>query len=96
MNAVILGAIAMASLVASLFFLRFWKDTHDRFFLFFAIAFFVEAFNRVALGLTAVSQEGEPFFYLVRLSAFGLIIAAIVDKNRAKNRRGKPLGSRQR
>ena len=96
MNAVILGAIAMASLVASLFFLRFWKDTRDRFFLFFAIAFFVEAFNRVALGLTAVAQEGEPFFYLVRLFAFGLIIAAIVDKNRAKNLRGKALGSNQR
>ena len=96
MNAVILGAIAMASLVASLFFLRFWKDTRDRFFLFFAIAFFVEAFNRVALGLTAVSQEDEPFFYLVRLFAFGLIIVAIVDKNRAKSLRSKPIGSNQR
>jgi hypothetical protein len=83
-NAVILGAIAMATLVASLFFLRFWKDTHDRFFLFFAVAFFVEALNRIVLGLTAVPQEDEPFFYLVRLFAFGLIIAAIVDKNRAK------------
>jgi hypothetical protein len=84
-----LGAIAMATLVASLFFLRFWKDTRDRFFLFFAVAFFVEALNRVVLGLTAVSQEDEPFFYLGRLFAFGLIIAAIVDKNRAKNLRGK-------
>jgi hypothetical protein len=79
----------MATLVASLFFLRFWKDTRDRFFLFFAVAFFVESLNRAVLGLTAVSQEDEPFFYLVRLFAFGLIIAAIVDKNRAKNRRGK-------
>jgi hypothetical protein len=83
MNAVILGAIAMASLVAALFFLRFWKDTRDRFFLFFAVAFFAEALNRVALGLTTMSREQEPFFYLVRLFAFGLIIAAIVDKNRA-------------
>jgi len=83
MNAVILGAIAMASLVAAMFFLRFWKDTHDRFFLFFAISFFIEALNRTALGLTTVSNEQEPFFYLVRLCAFGLIIVAIVDKNRA-------------
>jgi hypothetical protein len=83
MNAVILGAIAMASLVAAMFFLRFWKNTRDRFFLFFAISFFVEALNRVALGLTAVSNEQEPFFYLVRLCAFVLIIVAIVDKNRA-------------
>lgn len=83
MNAVILGAIAMASLVAAMFFLRFWKNTRDRFFLFFAISFFVEALNRVALGLTTVSNEQEPFFYLVRLCAFVLIIVAIVDKNRA-------------
>jgi hypothetical protein len=75
----------MASLVASLFFLRFWKNTSDRFFLLFAIAFFVETLNRVVLGLTAVSQEHEPFFYLARLFAFGLIIVAIVDKNRAQN-----------
>ncbi len=27
-----LGAIVMASLTAALFFLRFWKHTHDRFF----------------------------------------------------------------
>ncbi|MGH8563186.1 MAG: DUF5985 family protein [Gammaproteobacteria bacterium] len=83
MNAVILGAIAMASLVAAMFFLRFWKNTRDRFFLFFAISFFVEALNRVVLGLTTVSNEQEPFFYLVRLCAFVLIIVAIVDKNRA-------------
>jgi Family of unknown function (DUF5985) len=86
MNAVMLGAIAMASLVAAMFFLRFWKNTRDRFFLFFAVAFFAEAVNRAALGLTAVTREQEPFFYLVRLFAFGLILAAIVDKNRAEKR----------
>ncbi|HEV8712643.1 MAG TPA: DUF5985 family protein [Candidatus Binatia bacterium] len=84
MNAVLLGAIAMASLVAAMFFLRFWKNTRDRFFLFFAVSFFIEALDRAALGLTTVSEEQEPFFYLVRLCSFGLIIAAIVDKNRAE------------
>ena len=83
-NAVILGAIAMASWVAALFFLRFWKNTRDRFFLFFAVAFFAEALNRAALGLTPVSHEQEPFFYLVRLFAFGLILVAIIDKNHVK------------
>lgn len=85
MNAVMLGAIAIASLVAAMFFLRFWRNTRDRFFLFFAISFFIEAVNRTALGLTAVSKEQEPLFYLVRLCAFALIIVAIVDKNRAEN-----------
>jgi hypothetical protein len=74
----------MASMMAAMFFLRFWRNTRDRFFLFFAISFLVEAVNRAALGLTAISKEQEPFFYLVRLCAFGLIIIAIVDKNYAQ------------
>jgi hypothetical protein len=85
-----LGAIAMASLVAALFFLRFWRDTRDRFFLLFAMAFFIEALSRAALSLTRVSQEYEPFFYIMRLLAFGLIIVAIVHKNRATGSRDKP------
>ncbi len=84
MNSLIWGAIAMASLVAALFFLHFWRDTRDRFFLLCAIAFLVEALNRAALGLANVAQEHEPFFYLVRLLAYELIIVAIVDKNRTK------------
>ena len=34
MNDMLLGAIAMASLIAGLFFLRFWKSSGDRFFYF--------------------------------------------------------------
>jgi uncharacterized membrane protein HdeD (DUF308 family) len=89
MNSLLLGANAMASLVVGLFFLRFWRDTRDRFFLFFATAFGVEGVNRIALGLTDVSQENEPYFYLVRLFSFLLILAAIVDKNRKKSPRHK-------
>ena len=80
----LLGATAMASLVAALFFLRFWRETEDRFFLYFAVAFGIEGLNRSVLGLSSISQETEPFFYLVRLIAFLLILAAIVDKNRKK------------
>ena len=80
MTLFILGATALASLVAALFFLRFWRDTRDRFFFFFAIAFGVDTLHRVVLALTPVSQEQEPFFYVGRLVTFGLIIAAIVDK----------------
>lgn len=83
-NTLLLGAIAMASLVAGLFFLRFWRDTRDRFFLLFALAFFVEGVNRAALGLSVASQEQQPFFYLVRLFSFVLILLAIIDKNRKK------------
>jgi hypothetical protein len=87
MKSLLLGAIAMASLTIGLFFLRFWRDTGDRFFLFFAAAFGIEGGIRVAQGLSVVSEEREPLFYLVRLVSFLLIIAAVVDKNRSKSMR---------
>ncbi|MGH7823707.1 MAG: DUF5985 family protein [Candidatus Binatia bacterium] len=90
MDDLLIGAIVMASLTAGLFFLRFWKDTGDRFFLFFAISFFVEGANRAALGLTSEPNEGEPFFYFVRFLSYVLILVGIVDKNLAKSTRAKP------
>lgn len=82
MNNVVLGAAAMGSTVAALFFLRFWRQTHDRLFLMFAVAFLVDAVMRVVLAVTEVPNEQEPFFYLGRLLTFILIVVAIVDKNR--------------
>jgi uncharacterized protein DUF5985 len=84
MKLLLLGAIAMASLAVGLFFLRFWRNTGDRFFLFFATAFWIEGINRVAQGLNSISEDTEPFF-LVRLFSYLLIIAAVVDKNRSKS-----------
>ena len=82
MNQMLLGAIAMAGITIGLFFLRFWKKTRDRFFLFFAVAFGLEGLNRALLGLFQSSDENEPVYYLVRLLSFVLILIAIVDKNR--------------
>jgi uncharacterized membrane protein HdeD (DUF308 family) len=84
LNLILIGAIAMASLVAGLFFLRFWRDTRDGFFRFFAASFFLEAINRAALGLSLDPNEGSPLFYFVRLVSFLLILIAIAQKNRAK------------
>jgi len=84
MDLMLLGAIAMGSLIAGLFFLRFWKDTGDRFFLFFAVSFLVEGFNRAALGLSSDPNEGRPFFYFIRFLSFVLILLAIAHKNRRK------------
>ncbi len=81
-NAVLSGAVAMASFMAALFFLRFWRQTSDRFFLLFAIGFGLDAVARFALGLAHPSDETEPLFYVARLVTFGLIIAAIIEKNR--------------
>ena len=80
MNGMLLGAIAMASFVAALYFFKFWRTTRDRFFLFFSIAFLINAVNRVILGLVPI-PENFPSLYLIRLCAFGLILFAIIDKN---------------
>jgi hypothetical protein len=85
-NAILVGAIGAASLLAALFFLRFWRTTRDRFFLFFALSFFIEGVNRVALFASVGLQEDHPAYYVVRLIAYGLILAAIIDKNRARKR----------
>ena len=90
MDLMLLGAIAMASLVAGLFFLRFWRDTGDRLFLFFAISFLVEGVNRWALGLSGDPNEGRPFFYFVRFLSFLLILIAIVQKNCGKREDSGP------
>jgi hypothetical protein len=80
-DSVLLGAVAMASFVAMLFFLKFWRQTRDRLFLFFALAFGADAVMRLLLGLDQVRGEAEPLFYLARLVSFLLIIVAIVQKN---------------
>ena len=81
MNEMLVGAIATVSIVAGLFFLRFWKSTRDRFFLYFAMSFFVEGLNRFILGLMGWLREDAPAYYLVRLVAYGLILLAIIEKN---------------
>jgi hypothetical protein len=86
LNSVLLGMIAMASLTATLFFLKFWRQTRDSLFLFFALAFALDAVVRLLLGLTNVSAEMEPFFYVARLVSFALIIVAIIRKNNPSRR----------
>jgi hypothetical protein len=87
MNAIMLGAVAMASSIAALFFLRFWRQTRDPLFLLFSLAFAVDAVTRLILGLGNVSDEHAPFFYFGRLITFALIAVAIINKNRGGARR---------
>ena len=82
MDQLLIGAIAVASLLAGLFFFRFWRHTRDRFFLCFALSFWLEAGNRVAHGLLGSDYEGSAIFYSVRLMSYGLILLAIWQKNR--------------
>jgi hypothetical protein len=75
------GAITMGHLAVGLFFLRFWRRTHDRLFLIFAFAFWLLAANQAAVALSTVPREEQSAIYLLRLAAFTLIILGIVSKN---------------
>jgi hypothetical protein len=79
----LLGYVFATSMVAGLFFLRFWRDTRDTLFLAFAAAFTIEGFNRLSFLLVDHPSEASPLVYLVRVLAFLLIVAAIVGKNRS-------------
>ena len=72
----------MASLVVAMFFLRFWRDTRDRLFAMFALAFLLLAASRLGLAMMNDTYEGNTSWYWVRLAAFTIILVAIADKNR--------------
>lgn len=76
------GVVVSLCLIASLFFWRFWKETKDRLFAFFAGAFDLLGLNYLLLAINPRTSEVRPYFYLIRLLAFLLIIIAIIDKNR--------------
>ena len=86
MIAFLSGAVTMGALVASLFFLRFWRKTADRFFLAFAVAFFLLALNQALALWIGAADERIGYTYLLRVVAFALILAAIIDKNFPRRR----------
>jgi len=81
MESFLLGVIATCSIAAGLFFLKFWRETRDSFFLSFAASFIIEGLNRVSVLLLPQPNEGSPRIYLIRLFAFLLILVAIIRKN---------------
>ena len=86
LTSVVSGVLVMGYAVAGLFFLRFWRETRDRLFGIFAAAFGLLAVQRAALALSSDPNGEQLLLYGIRLLAFVLILAAIVDKNRARAR----------
>ena len=76
------GAVIMGCLTAAGFFLRFWRRSRDRFFGFLGLAFVLLAINWLVLVIIGEPNRFNPAAYLTRLTAFVVIIVAIVDKNR--------------
>jgi hypothetical protein len=90
-----LAGICLATFAASgLFFLKFWRASQDRFFLYFAIACWFISFERLVAffvqGMLDSNQppppEGVSWVYLIRLCAFILIILAFYEKNRPRKK----------
>jgi len=84
---VLAGALTACYLVAALFFLRFWRETRDRLFMFFAGSFALLALQRVALAWAMVNRRDTTLYYVLRLAAFVAILIGILDKNRTAARR---------
>jgi len=77
------GVLVLGYLVASLFFLRFWRQSADRLFAWFSAAFFLLAAQRM---MVVMLQPHDEVAYVVRLLAFVLILVAIWEKNRKSER----------
>lgn len=85
MTLFVAGLLTMGYAVAALFFARFFKQSRDRLFLWFSAGFWLLAFQRVALAAASVTPDWSPTWpYALRLAAFLMILAAIIDKNRAR------------
>lgn len=81
MSAFVAGLLVMGYAVCALFFARFWNETRDRLFLYFTAAFALLALQRVLLATIPLVPLDPSWYFLIRLSAYLLILAGIVDKN---------------
>lgn len=81
MTPLLSGATVMACAIVGLYFLRFWKSSRDPFFMYFAVAFWIQGAQWLHAGLSPAPDDYSPLYYLARLLAYGLIVYAIVRKN---------------
>lgn len=77
----IAGCICTLSLMVSLYFLKFWRKSHDGFFFLFSLAFLLLGIERMWIAFF-VGRTTVSYIYIVRLAAFLLIIVAFIRKNR--------------
>jgi len=80
-DAFLLGFVAACSLIAALFFLKFWKSTRDMLFLAFSLFFTIQAIDNAALLSFAHPNEGGLWNSLIRFLAVMGLLGAILWKN---------------
>ena len=72
----------MGFAISALFFLRFWRKAGEGLFLAFACSFLLMAVAQTLLTVLNITVEERTWIYLLRLSAFLIIIGAIWRHNR--------------
>ena len=75
------GGLVALCFVAGLFFLHYYRQTRDRIFVFFVVAFWSLSVHWVGLAVANPELESRHYIFLVRLLAFVALIADILDKN---------------
>ena len=81
------GAAMFGAWACGAYFLRFWFNTRDRLFLLFGVAFWLMSLERLLLVfIDFPNSENYLYIYLIRLTAFLLILYAIIDKNQKKSK----------
>lgn len=80
----LLGFICASSFVAALFFLRFWRATHDGLFLAFTVFFAIEGANEAYTVSLRHPNVGSLVVTVIRLLAVLGILSAILWKNLAR------------
>jgi hypothetical protein len=82
MNQFLWGALCATAVIIASFFYRSWMQTRDRLFVFFFLAFVTLSIHWLGLAIVNPLTESRHYLFLLRLLAFGLILLAIIDKNR--------------
>jgi hypothetical protein len=76
------GATAMACFAIAAFFVRFWRESGDRFFLCLSAAFMIFAVNYAVLGMLPLADERRAFAFVLRLVGFTAILTGVALKER--------------
>jgi hypothetical protein len=84
-NVILWSMTAMACFGVAVCFGRFWRQTTDRLFGFFALAFTLLGGNTLLLAAINPAHESRHLVYLLRLAAFLVIIVGVIDKNRTSS-----------
>ena len=81
----LLGFVAATSLIAGLFFLRFWRDTRDSLFLAFAVFFVIQGCSNAVVLQYHPLNAGSLWLFALRLLSVLVVLAAILKKNFSKS-----------